>query len=284
MYPQRESHFAHKVTRLLFKSCACQDMGHYAVLLVCHVAHTEDAARYQGPVRFWNSQLMETLGFKSPKQLTDARRRAIERGWLNYEREHDRAVGYYWTAIPASVVRFDDAPIEENSLSASGTENGNEGRFTSASGTGTGMGTGMGTGKPSIPIPIPIPKESAAIAAVPAGLLELIDCWNQNCPPGRQVRKDRPPKAVLDGWKRVAKDRELRESLADLDGLGRAIKKATWARGQSWFVLESLFQKDIHRSNWKATRLLRGDYDARGDEHAAQKPKAPSPYLVNTPP
>ncbi len=64
-YPERESHYAHRLTRLVFKSCAAQSIGHHACMLIIHIAHTEDAARYQGPVRFWNSQLSEVLGFKS---------------------------------------------------------------------------------------------------------------------------------------------------------------------------------------------------------------------------
>lgn len=160
-YPPRPSHFAHRVTRLLFKSCACQDVGHHAVLLVAHIAHTEDAARYQGPVRFWNSQLMETLGFKSPKQLSDARRRAIEAGWLHYDRGGTREVGRYWTDIPPSVQKFDDRPIEESVAirSASGT---NQAEILSANGTNQeaihsagGTCCGMNCGKLSYPIPNP---------------------------------------------------------------------------------------------------------------------------------
>ncbi|MEP3929525.1 MAG: phage replication protein, partial [Rhodopirellula bahusiensis] len=101
-YPSRQSHHAHKLTRLLFKGCAAQSIGHHAVCLVIHIAHTEDAARYQGPVRFWNSQLMEVLGFKSPKQLNNARDAATKAGWLVYNRANDRSVGHYWTSIPDS--------------------------------------------------------------------------------------------------------------------------------------------------------------------------------------
>ena len=120
-------------------------------MLVIHIAHTEDAARYQGPVRFWNSQLSEVLGFKSPKQLNEARRHAIESGWLHYERKHDRADGLYWTLIPKRVERFDDEPIEEMIHSA----NGKETNFYSEFGTGSGTGSG----KPPIPNPNPNPKE-----------------------------------------------------------------------------------------------------------------------------
>lgn len=111
-YPTREPYYAHRLTRLLFKSCAAQSIGQDAVLLVIHIAHTEDAARYQGPVRFWNSQLNEVLGFRSPKSLNTARRRAVESGWLMYQRKNDRADGLYFTTIPRSVMAFDDEPIE----------------------------------------------------------------------------------------------------------------------------------------------------------------------------
>jgi hypothetical protein len=37
--------------------------------LIVHIAHTEDAARYRGPVRFWNSQLVETLGLPFERAL-----------------------------------------------------------------------------------------------------------------------------------------------------------------------------------------------------------------------
>ena len=113
-YPQREQFFAHKLTRLLFKSCAAQSIGQDAVLLIIHIAHTEDAARYQGPVRFWNSQLSEVLGFRSPKSLNNARAKAVEAGWLQYDRKNDRTDGKYWTTIPSSVLKFDDEPIESS--------------------------------------------------------------------------------------------------------------------------------------------------------------------------
>jgi hypothetical protein len=152
-YPKRDSHHAHKLTRLLFKSCACQSIGHHAALLVIHIAHTEDAARYQYPVRFWNGQLMNAMGWTSPKQLSDARRKAVDGGWLHYERDSDRTVGRYWTLIPESVTAFNDEPIEPCFISyngmdihsQSGTGNGKH----SPGGTGSGMESGTGSGKPS---------------------------------------------------------------------------------------------------------------------------------------
>ena len=98
-YPQRDSFFSHRFVRLLMKSCAAMDIGQQSCLLLCYIAHTEDAARYSGPVRFWNEQLLTTLAM-SPKQLRAARDRAIEFGWLNYDRDSDRTVGRYFVLIP----------------------------------------------------------------------------------------------------------------------------------------------------------------------------------------
>ena len=175
-YPRRDPFFAHRVTRLLFKSCAAQSLGHHAICLIIHIAHTEDAARYQGAVTFWNGQLMEVLGFTSPKQLNEARKIACEAGWLHYERDGDRAVGNYWCLVPECVGQFDDAPIEEprpisprkaeqaspeihsDSRSDSRSENGMLSEFGTQNGTRSGMHCGTQSGKPLIPIPSPIPK------------------------------------------------------------------------------------------------------------------------------
>ena len=112
-YPKRDRFFAHKFTRRLMKSCAAMDIGRDACLLLTYVAHTEDAARYSGPVRFWNDQLSNVLGFNSPKQLVNARTKAVEGGWLVYSRHHNRGVGRYWVTIPKQFDDLDDSLIEE---------------------------------------------------------------------------------------------------------------------------------------------------------------------------
>ncbi|OYP38904.1 hypothetical protein [Rhodopirellula sp. MGV] len=162
-YPKnRGAFFAHRLVRVLFKSCAIQDIGHHAATLIIHIAHTEDSARYQGAIRFWNSQLMDVLGFKSPKQLNAARNAAVESGWLHYERESGRKVGRYWTTIPPEVSQFDDSPIEpihSESGTNSGMNNGTNSGKLSESGkvihSESGTHCGMQSGKPSIPIPYP---------------------------------------------------------------------------------------------------------------------------------
>ena len=164
-YPKRSQFFAHKFVRLLQKSCAAMDIGQSSCLFLCYIAHTEDAARYSGPVRFWNEQLMTVMGFKSPKQLNEARSRAIDAGWLVYDRSGNREVGRYWVTVPSQFEGLDDALIEDNN-SVNHSENGMN------SGMNSGMNKGRiaerisdelrnekvtESGKPSIPDPIPDP-------------------------------------------------------------------------------------------------------------------------------
>lgn len=153
-YPKREPFFAHKFVRLLTKSCAAQDIGLNAFALLTVIAHQEDSARYSGPVRFWNEQLMNVLGFKSPKQLNDCRAKAIEFGWLCYERSGNREVGRYAVMIPEGFEGLDDAPIEPIH-SESGT---NKERIAERLGDGSRNESVTESGKPSVPSPIPDPS------------------------------------------------------------------------------------------------------------------------------
>lgn len=155
-YPKRESFFAHKFVRLLTKSCAAQDIGLNAFALLCVIVHQEDSARYAGPVRFWNEQLMNVLGFKSPKQLNDCRAKAIKFGWLQYERSGNREVGRYAVLIPEAFEGLDDAPIEPNH-SEYGT---NKERIAERLGDESRNESVTESGKPSVPSPLPVPSYS----------------------------------------------------------------------------------------------------------------------------
>jgi hypothetical protein len=171
-YPKRSTHWAHKYTRLLMKSCAAQEIGQQAVLLCVYVSHTEDAMRYTGPCKFWNEQLMNVLGFTSPKQLDRARDKAIEAGWLVYERPQNRAVGKYYTTVPEQYASLDDTPVGENGGNRSGIHSTNHSPnrsesdpITSQKGDEYGneceTNSGMKSGKPSMPIPSPPPHPGA---------------------------------------------------------------------------------------------------------------------------
>lgn len=167
--PKRNSFFAHRLVRLLYKTCAVHDIGEHAFLLVVLIAHTEDAIRYSKPVSFWNSQLDSVLGFKSPKQLNQARHRAIQAGWLHYERKGDRQPGLYWTDIPSRFEALSDAPIENECFPNSEHEAENKNEMHSENGTRSGTQSG----KPSIPIPKPIKSGRTAERFNPPSVQEV---------------------------------------------------------------------------------------------------------------
>lgn len=123
-YPQRPRFFAHRFVRVLHQSCAAQEIGPSACYLCCIIAHTEDASRYAGPARFWNSQLSETMGFRSPQQLVRERDRAVAAGWLVYYRQGTRAVGEYFVTIPPRFQALFGGPIEPHSEEEIHSKNG----------------------------------------------------------------------------------------------------------------------------------------------------------------
>lgn len=111
-YPQRNHHFAHRVVRLMIRTCAAQEIGTDGFLLVTVIAHTEDAKRYTSPVTFWNDQLVSILGFTTWGKLDRARKRAVEAGWLHYEPGGKSKVGRYWTIIPAIYDTIPDGAVD----------------------------------------------------------------------------------------------------------------------------------------------------------------------------
>ena len=114
-YPSQHKFHAHRVVRQLFKTCAAMEIGQVASMLVVFVAHTEDAKRYSAAPNFFNDQLLPVLGIRKWKTLDNARKAAVDGGWLHYEEppKGSRKPGVYWTTIPARFESIDDAPICE---------------------------------------------------------------------------------------------------------------------------------------------------------------------------
>ena len=112
-YPKRGPYFAHKTFRLMHKSMVAAELGRDVLCLLAVILHTEDAARYRGPVSFFNSQLIETLGFKKWEQFDATRKKAIDAGWLQYEGCGKRSAGRYFVTIPDGYGQVDDNLMEE---------------------------------------------------------------------------------------------------------------------------------------------------------------------------
>jgi hypothetical protein len=175
-YPTRPRYFAHRYCRLLTKTCACQELGHIAFCLCVTVALQEDSKRYKGPVTYFNEQLMPLIGVRKWDALDQARKRAMEHGWLRYESGGRRSPGRYWVTIPDGLEDLDDAPCDESRYPSNGDNDGDLEHPSSPPsspangykpgdkpGYKPGDKLGDDGGEPSylnpIPIPSPNPKE-----------------------------------------------------------------------------------------------------------------------------
>ena len=171
-YPKRGPFFAHKSLRLMHKAAVPAEIGRDAFALITVVVLTEDAARYRGPVRFYNAQLMETLGFTKWETFAKVRSRAVESGWLNYKGCGKRTAGLYWVTVPEGFDQIDDSPMEEPADSLSpdtGYKRGYNDGYKRGYDEGVMRGINGGTtmelsggqmGGSTYPIPNPIPNPS----------------------------------------------------------------------------------------------------------------------------
>lgn len=166
-YPQKGSHYAHKTFRLMHKAMVAADYGRDVFCLLSIILHTEDAARYRGPVSYYNTQLMETLGFKKWEQFDAVRAKAIDSGWLQYEGCGKRTPGKYFVTIPEGFEQVDDGLMEECISPENGYKRGYDEGYRLGYDAGVKQGidwgidwgqTGGQTGGTSYPIPSPSPE------------------------------------------------------------------------------------------------------------------------------
>ncbi len=238
-YPSRDSHFAHKVVRLMIRCCAAQEIGTDGFLLVTVIAHTEDAKRYSGPVTFWNDQLTSVLGFKSWGKLARARNKAVAGRWLHYEPGKKGTVGRYWTTVPPDLLGMSDGPVDCDYphvfLSNSGGENGaHPGRKRGASGEHSTLSLNLalkdfGPEPPQAACPDPpARKERGAKGGKDAHPAEgtataAADPLSEFCFPVRG-------KGAEDWWLPAAKLEEYRESFPGMHVDAELRKARQWTR------------------------------------------------------
>lgn len=99
-YPRREPLFALHFCRRVVDAGVANDLGPAAALLLVAVALREDAARYAGPVTFYNPQLLPLVGLGSVDALDRVRSAAVTAGWLRYRPGRKGVPGRYWVTVP----------------------------------------------------------------------------------------------------------------------------------------------------------------------------------------
>lgn len=273
-YPKRDSHFAHKTFRLMHKASVAAEIGRDAFCLVAVVLHTEDAARYRGPVRFWNSQLIETLGFSKWQTFDKARAKAVSSGWLNYSGDGKRSPGVYFVTIPNGFEAITDAPMEEvlytelayKEAYDRGYKDGyNAGINREINGTQSGMRSGDDRGEPYYPSPLPSPDpkpkpEESILLEISEDVRPSAALWIQYKIEKGQRYKATGLKMLASRINRVAQERGA-TAVAD------AIEKSMASNWQGWENgLPPLTAADLPRAsrvatdedlkNWKPTGMF----------------------------
>lgn len=166
-YPKKGTHYAHKTFRIMHKAMLAAEHGRDVLCLLAVILHTEDAARYRGPVSFFNTQLMETLGFRKWEQFDAVRTKAIKSGWLQYEGCGKRSPGRYFVTIPKEFDQVDDGLMEECISPENGYKQGYDEGYRLGYDAGVKQGvkwgtdsaqTGGQTGGTSYPVPSPLPE------------------------------------------------------------------------------------------------------------------------------
>lgn len=112
--PDRPKFYAHKLVRLMVRTCAAQEIGSDGAWLVTIIAHTEDAGHYRKAVSFWNSQLQSVSGLETWDRLDRARKKAVKAGWLHYEPGGKGKVGLYWVTEPPHAEGLPDGAVDED--------------------------------------------------------------------------------------------------------------------------------------------------------------------------
>lgn len=177
-YPQRDKFFSHKFVRQLAKMCVANELGTDVFTLLVIVAHTEDAKRYQGPVSWYNEQLLPICGLRNVKALDRARTTAVEAGWLHYEPGGKSKPGRYWVLTGSGDISLDSnaTDLEETDLppvslvennQANGIERDLKGnrlsfeRGLSGKNGGSNVGNSLPYPFPVSPVPNPSPTGSS---------------------------------------------------------------------------------------------------------------------------
>ena len=245
-YPDREPFFAHKFTRIMFKTCLCQELGTGAFALLTTIVHTEDAARYRRPVTFYNTQLMPVLGM-SQSQLTLARSKCIKAGWLHYVPGGKSRAGVYWVTVPDHAMGLGDSPTDDSDVPVAEDEANErqtvDKRETNERQTEDKRETNerQTREKPSPflpnpdpnPTPDPSPKKETAKTRSP--LSRIVDEWNNL--PG--VCRVRPP--ISDSRRRAMGARLLMRGWVEaLPDAFEAIRGSPFCQGEN-------------ERNWRAT-------------------------------
>jgi len=167
--------------RAVLHSKLATKIGSTAALLLVTVANIMDEAWSEGePVEIWNGQLMGTLGIANWKTLDNARRKAVESGWLEYHSNGD-AAGSYKCITPQSYMHKSHTTLH----------------MRMHTDTTTHSHAVVHTPVHNI-LPSPSPFPNPSLSPPEGAEAKELEAKDQQQPPKKEPRKPRPPPAAED--------------------------------------------------------------------------------------
>jgi hypothetical protein len=163
-YPGRSPFYAMKFVRVLTKNCVATEHGTQVFTLLAVIVATEDSAKYQRAVTFWDGQLMPLVGANSQDVLARVRQRAVAAGWLSYQPGRKGVPGEYFVMIPPSAKGYSDAPVDESPEEMSALSSADSSADSSANlreNRRRIAGESPENQRTILPVPIPIPVEDS---------------------------------------------------------------------------------------------------------------------------
>lgn len=193
---EKKSHHAHRLCRLLTKLAIANEIGPEATLMLMVIAHTEDAIWYSGPVTFWNPDLQVICGLKSVGRLGRARAKAVEAGWLIYEKGAKERPAKYQTRIPDRYRHIPDVAVGDQATSGvefSRDMEEHPERIRKESEKNTFLCEKNTSTFNPVPVPVPVPKKRAKRTSV--SYSTAFELFWKTYPPQRRTGKKATAKA-----------------------------------------------------------------------------------------
>jgi hypothetical protein len=163
-YPVRPSLFALHYCKALFESDAIKICGRDAVLFVAFIVTVEDKLYYKAAPRFWREELMRRIGYRSPKDLSRVRKRAINAGLILYTKGSRAITSSYWVLVPDWLEPFlRSQKGTQNAVDVPETE---RNKSAKRSQKGTQSGTQSGTHSTPNPKPQIQPRNKSAKVSI----------------------------------------------------------------------------------------------------------------------
>lgn len=105
--------FAHRVIRAMTKVCATHEVGLDGLGFIAVIALQWDTIRYNRPVSYHISVLMNILDIKSKDSFYRIEKRCLASGWLKKRNQGTRKAVLYWVDIPERFGEIPDTPTED---------------------------------------------------------------------------------------------------------------------------------------------------------------------------